>query len=272
MSAYTIVLSIAGSDSGGGAGIQGDIKTMSALGCFATTAITAITVQNTIGVQQVFPIPVGIVIAQVQAVLEDLKPMAIKIGMVYNSELLIALASLLRRYPDIPFVYDPVMVSTSGEKLFKDNSISVLRKTLLPLAYLLTPNLDEAGLLAEMKVNNVDAMKTAAQRILGYGGFAVLVKGGHLKGNSLYDVYLDRDGNQHTFQSEIVETTNTHGTGCSLSSAIACYLALGLPLFESISKARSYLRRAIIEGKGVETGKGHGPLNHFFSPEKLLKR
>lgn len=114
---------------------------MSALGCFATTAITAITVQNTIGVQQVFPIPVGIVIAQVQAVLEDLKPMAIKIGMVYNSELLIALASLLRKYPDIPFVYDPVMVSTSGEKLFKDNSISVLRKTLLPLAYLLTPNL-----------------------------------------------------------------------------------------------------------------------------------
>lgn len=272
MSSYTTVLSIAGSDSGGGAGIQGDIKTMSALGCFATTAITAITVQNTIGVQQVFPIPVGIVTAQVQAVLEDLKPMAIKIGMVYNSELLIALASLLRKYPDIPFVYDPVMVSTSGEKLFKDNSISVLRKTLLPLAYLLTPNLDEAGLLAEMKVNNVDKMKTAAQRILEYGGFAVLVKGGHLKGDSLYDVYIDRDGNQHTFQSEIVETTNTHGTGCSLSSAIACYLALGLPLFESISKARSYLRNAIIEGKGVETGKGHGPLNHFFSPEKLLKR
>ena len=272
MNAYTIVLSIAGSDSGGGAGIQGDIKTMSALGCFATTAITAVTVQNTIGVQQVFPIPVGIVIAQVQAVLEDLKPKAIKIGMVYNSEIAIALAYLLREYPDIPLVFDPVMDSTSGDKLFKDNSISVLRKTLLPISHLVTPNLDEASLFAEMPVVNVDDMKIAAQRILRCGCFAVLVKGGHLRDDSLYDVYLDRDGNQHTFQSEIVETLNTHGTGCSLSSAIASYLALGLPLLEAISKGKKYLTNAIGEGKGVKTGMGQGPLNHFFRPKKLLIR
>lgn len=272
MSNYTIVLSIAGSDSGGGAGIQGDLKTMSALGCFGTTAITAVTVQNTVGVQQVFPIPVDVVTAQVQAVLEDLKPRAIKIGMVYNSELAMALASLLQKYPEIPIVFDPVMVSTSGDKLFRDNSISVLRKTLLPMSHLLTPNLDEASVLAEMKIGNVDEMKIAAQKILRYGGFAVLVKGGHLKGVKLYDIYLDQDGNQYTFQSEVIETSNTHGTGCSLSSAIASYLALGMPLLDSICKARIYLRNAIIEGKDVKTGSGHGPLNHFFCPEKLLIR
>jgi hydroxymethylpyrimidine/phosphomethylpyrimidine kinase len=270
MSAYKIVLTIAGSDSGGGAGIQGDLKTMSALGCFATTAITAVTVQNTMGVQQVFPIPVAIVKAQVQAVLEDLKPKAIKIGMVYNSELALALASLLKEYPEIPVVFDPVMVSTSGDKLFKDTSIAVLRKTLLPISHLLTPNLDEASILAEMTIENVAEMKVAAGKILQCGSFAVLVKGGHLKGINLYDVYLDQAGNEFTFRSEVVQTQNTHGTGCSLSSAIASYLALGLPLLDSISKARIYLRNAIIEGKDVKTGHGHGPLNHFFDPEKLL--
>lgn len=270
MSAYTKVLSIAGSDSGGGAGIQGDLKTMSALGCYATTAITAVTVQNTVGVQQVYPIPVPMVIAQVQAVLEDLMPKAIKIGMVYNSELAIALAELLKSFPGIPIVFDPVMVSTSGDKLLKKNSISTLKKTLLPVSYILTPNLDEASLLAEMRIRDVEEMKIAALRILTYGGFSVLVKGGHLQGLDLYDVYVDRDGNQHTFQSKVVQTYNTHGTGCSLSSAIACYLAKGYPLLESISKARTYLNHAIIEGKDVKTGAGPGPLNHFFCPEKLL--
>ncbi|MFP5081782.1 bifunctional hydroxymethylpyrimidine kinase/phosphomethylpyrimidine kinase [Pedobacter sp. JCM 36344] len=268
-SVYSVVLSIAGSDSGGGAGIQGDLKTISALGCFATTAITAVTVQNTMGVTMIHPIPASIVSAQVEAVIEDMKPLAIKIGMVYSAELAHSLVCLLKRYPMIPVVCDPVMVATSGDRLMREDTISVLKEQLFPLAQLVTPNLDEAGILADMDIRNVKDMKLAAEKILLFGSNAVLIKGGHLKGEDLFDVYLNKNGDHNVFHSKAIKTNNTHGTGCSLSSAIASYLALGETMIDAISKARIYLQQAIAHGKDVKTGDGHGPLNHFFDPEKL---
>jgi hydroxymethylpyrimidine/phosphomethylpyrimidine kinase len=262
---YTVVLSIAGSDSGGGAGIQGDLKTISALGCFATTAITAITVQNTMGVKQIHPVPADIVAAQIEAVICDLKPKAIKIGMVYNSQIALSICSVLKKYPHIPVVFDPVMVASTGDKLIGDDMVSIIKTLLMPITYLLTPNLDEASLLAGMVVENVHQMEIAAKKILKCGSYAVLLKGGHLKGKNLYDVYLDRTGRHHIFQSEIIQTSNTHGTGCCLSSAIASYLALGEPMLEAVRKARTYLRAAIFYGKDLSAGEGTGPLNHFFN-------
>jgi len=268
-SVYTVVLSIAGSDSGGGAGIQGDLKTISALGCFGTTAITAVTVQNTMGVTAIYQIPADIVSAQVEAVIEDMKPSAIKIGMVYSAELGRSLVSILKRYPTIPVVCDPVMVATSGDRLMREDTISVLKEQLFPLAQLVTPNLDEAGILADMDIRNVKDMKLAAEKILLFGSDAVLIKGGHLKGEDLFDVYLNKNGDHHVFHSKAIKTNNTHGTGCSLSSAIASYWAVGETMIDAISKAKEYLQQAIAHGKDVKTGDGHGPLNHFFDPEKL---
>ena len=271
-SVYTVVLSIAGSDSGGGAGIQGDIKTISALGCYAATAITAITAQNTMGVTAIHAIPVEIVKAQVLAVIDDLKPAAIKIGMVYSADLASTLVSILKTYPDIPIIFDPVMVATSGSKLIQEDTIDVLKNELLPLTRMITPNLDEASILAEMDIRNVDDMKVAAKIINQYRGFAVLIKGGHLQGKDLYDIYLDQHGVIHQFHSELISTNNTHGTGCGLSSAIASQIALGESLIDSVYKAKSYIHKALLEGKDVKTGAGNGPLNHFYNPEKLYKK
>jgi hydroxymethylpyrimidine/phosphomethylpyrimidine kinase len=268
---YPVVLTIAGSDSGGGAGIQADLKTISALGCFGTTAITAVTIQNTLGVSGIHSIPGGIVKAQIKAVMDDLKPLAVKIGMVHSADLAIAIASVLRDYLDIPIIFDPVMVATSGQRLIEVDTIETLKKDLFPIAKIITPNLDEAAILAQMEVNTIDDMKKAAHRIMQYGCNAVLVKGGHLKGPDLCDVYLDKTGEQHIFRTSAIDTINTHGTGCSLSSAIASYMALGNDLIASISKSKAYIQQAIEHGKDVKTGQGHGPLNHFFDPQKLVK-
>lgn len=268
---YPVVLSIAGSDSGGGAGIQADLKTISALGCFATTAITAVTVQNTLGVSGIHPIPVAVVKAQIKVVMDDLKPAAIKIGMVHNADLAMGIAKTLSAYSTVPVIFDPVMVSTSGHRLIAKETVETMIKHLFPIAQLLTPNLDEAAILAEMEIKNLSDMKEAAQRIMQYGCNAVLVKGGHLKGRDLYDVYVDKNRQVRVYKSAAIPSMNTHGTGCSLSSAISSYIAQGNELQTAISNSKMYIQQAIAHGREVKTGDGQGPLNHFFDPQKLVK-
>jgi hydroxymethylpyrimidine/phosphomethylpyrimidine kinase len=262
---YPVVLSIAGSDSGGGAGIQADIKTISALGCYCTTVITAITAQNTLGVNNIYAIPSEIVNDQITAVINDIPPSAIKIGMIYLKESAEIIASVLKQYREIPVIFDPVMVATSGTNLMNNDCLSVFKELLFPLTTLLTPNLDEAGLIAGIKVNNLADMHTSASHIIDLGCNALLIKGGHLQGDDLYDVYLDRDGRQQVFKSKAIQSNNTHGTGCTLSSAIASYIALGDDLMLAIEKGKDYVHQAIEHGKGIKIGKGIGPLNHFFS-------
>ena len=266
---YPSVITIAGSDSGGGAGIQADLKTFSALGCYGTSAITAITVQNTLGVTGIHQVPAAIVSAQIKSVMDDIAPDAIKIGMVHSAALAAEIADTLKEYPGTPIIFDPVMVATSGDHLIEGNTLATLKTTLFPMATLLTPNLDEAGLLVGRKINSLHEMQVAALEILETGSFAVLVKGGHLKGEKVYDVYADQDGREKTFESVYINSENVHGTGCTLSSAIAAFIALGEELEEAVTKGREYVFNAILEGKNVATGKGHGPLNHFFNPQKL---
>ncbi|WP_411273109.1 bifunctional hydroxymethylpyrimidine kinase/phosphomethylpyrimidine kinase [Daejeonella sp.] len=268
---YTAVLSIAGSDSGGGAGIQADLKTFSALGCYGTSAITAVTIQNSLGVTGIHRIPADIVQGQIKVVMDDIKPAAIKIGMVHSPELAVAIAAILNAYPQIPVIFDPVMVSTSGYRLIESNTIATLQKELFPIASLVTPNLDEAEILAAMKISTVGDMKEAASRMTQSGCNAVLIKGGHLKGTDLFDVYLDKNGIEKIFSSVAIETQNTHGTGCTLSSAIAAFIGLGNDLGTAIEKAKLYVQQAIISGLDVKTGEGHGPLNHFFDSQNLIK-
>lgn len=269
---YPSVLTIAGSDSGGGAGIQADLKTFSAFGCFGTSAITAITVQNTCGVSGIHSIPPAIVQGQIKAVMDDIKPSAIKIGMVHSLELAHAIAETLLAYPRVPIVLDPVMVATSGDKLIEDDTIATLTGKLFPLAEIVTPNLDEAQILSGMRIHNLADMQQAARLILETGCRSVLLKGGHLKGARLYDVYLHQNGDQEVFESTAIDTRNTHGTGCTLSSAIAAALALGNELQEAVGIAKEYIHEAIEQGKDVKTGEGHGPLNHFYNPQKLQKQ
>ncbi len=268
---YPAVLTIAGSDSGGGAGIQADLKTFSALGCFGTSAITAITVQNTCGVSGIHSIPPAIVQEQIRAVMDDIKPSSIKIGMVHSTELAQAIAEVLRNYAHVPIVLDPVMVATSGDKLIEDNTISALTKELLPLAEVVTPNLDEAQILAGMRIHSPEEMKIAAGKILESGCKSVLLKGGHLQGPRLYDVFLDQTGTEYVFEAPAIKSHNTHGTGCTLSSAIAAFLAQGQTMASALKNAKDYIHQAIESGKDVKTGEGHGPLNHFFNPMKLQK-
>lgn len=266
---YSSVLTIAGSDSGGGAGIQADLKTFSALGCFGTSAITAITVQNTMGVTGIHSIPPTIVQGQVKAVMDDIAPSAIKIGMVHSSELALAISETLKAYKNTPMVFDPVMVATSGDKLIKDDTVAILKTVLFPLMTLITPNLDEAEILVQQKITTVEEMLDAAKSLLKTGCSAVLLKGGHLKGEKLYDVYVNQQGEEKVFESDYINSENVHGTGCTLSSAIAAYLSMSYTLADAIAKAREYIHQAILHGQPVKTGHGHGPLNHFFNPQKL---
>ena len=268
---YPVVLSIAGSDSSGGAGIQADLKTISALGCYGTTAITAITVQNTLGVSDIYPIPAEFVKAQIRAVMDDLKPVTIKIGMVHSAELARAIAEALSDYPGVPVIFDPVMAATSGDLLIEDDTVATLKNLFFRLTEIVTPNLDEASILAGMEVKTIGDMKEAALRIMQYGCNAVLIKGSHLKGPDLFDVYLNKDGDEQIFRAAAIDSMNTHGTGCSLSSAIASFMALGNDLNTSIAKSKIYIQMAIEHGKDVKTGDGNGPLNHFFDPQKLVK-
>jgi hydroxymethylpyrimidine/phosphomethylpyrimidine kinase len=269
---YPSVLTIAGSDSGGGAGIQADIKTISALGCFAASAITAVTVQNTLGVTNIHSIPAEIVRDQIKAVMEDIAPDVIKLGMVHTKELAIIVAETLRHYPEVPVIFDPVMVAASGDVLIEEETIAVLKHHLFPLMAVVTPNLHEATILSEMAIRNETDMKIAAQRILKTTCQAVLLKGGHLKGgNKVYDLYVDQIGTEVILEAGYVETPNVHGTGCTLSAAIAAFRALNYTLDVAVKLAHTYTNGAIKQGADVKTGKGKGPLNHFYDPQKLTK-
>ena len=271
---YRCALTIAGSDSVGGAGIQADIKTMSALGVYAASAITAVTVQNTQGVYGIEAIRPEIVGGQISAVMDDIHPTAVKIGMVNDAGTIHAIAKTLGRYKDVAVIIDPVMVSTSGCRLMQEDALQVFRTELMPLASLLTPNVPEAEILSGIKIETVDDMDRAANKIcreaarciVEKGCRAALVKGGHLDGNTKTDI-LYADGQRvETFEAQTVETRNTHGTGCTLSSAITAHLALGHTMADAIRQAKTYLYKALEAGKDVEIGRGHGPVNHFFNP------
>ena len=271
---YYTAMTIAGSDSCGGAGIQADIKTMSALGVYATSAITAITVQNTKGVYGIQKVDSEIVKGQIEAVMDDIHPDAIKIGMVNDTDTIQAIAETLAKYKGKYeyLVIDPVMVSTSGCRLMQEDALDVFISKLLPLATLLTPNIPEAEILAGIKINSKEDILAAGSSICQLGCKHVLIKGGHSNGDEKID-YLFNEGKLATSYRGIkVDTRNTHGTGCTLSSAITSYLAREFDMNTAIAMAKTYLSGAILAGKGVEIGEGHGPVNHFYEPKSLFIR
>ena len=268
---YNTVLTIAGSDSGGGAGIQADIKTISAMGCYAASAITAITVQNTLGVQAVHPVPLDILRGQIDAVLSDIGADAIKIGMLHSSEVVNLVAEMIEKYQIRNIVLDPVMVSTSGHRLIEEDAVEVIKTRLMPLARVITPNVPEAEILAGCKIAGEDEFEAIARRLSDNGNVSVLMKAGHLSGDSLVDYFYNAEDDTITrLQSKRVQTKNTHGTGCTLSSAFAASLAKGENLTDAAISAKRYIEQAIISGAEYEIGKGHGPVNHGFDPVKML--
>ena len=263
---YARVLTIAGSDSGGGAGIQADLKTFAALGCYGMTAITALTAQNTVGVQGIHAVPPAFLRSQLQSVVEDIGVDAVKIGMLHEPGVVEVVAWAIQHYQLQRVVLDPVMVATSGDRLIADATVRVLVDQLFPLATVITPNLDEASLLLGRPIAAVSDLSGAAQALLSQGARAVLLKGGHLPGDQVVDV-LARPGHvDMVLSSARMASRNTHGTGCTLSSAIAAHLALGEPLEPAVRAARQYILGAIQAGAGVQVGHGHGPLNHGYSP------
>ena len=268
---YPIVLSIAGSDSSGGAGIQADLKTFSALGVYGATAITAITAQNTRGVHAQCPIPPEMVYDQITAVIEDLHPSFVKIGMLSNAGIVLAVAEALSKY-SLSIVLDPVMVSSSGHRLLSVEAQDIVKQKLLPMAMLITPNLPEMGALTGLPLSTYGEKEKAAKHLLDSGAKAILLKGGHEEGSVKTDILFTSspDGIQSSlFSSESIPTRNIHGTGCTLSSAITAYLAKGLSMAEAIAAAKNYISEAIRAGADIETGQGFGPVNHGFNPLKM---
>ena len=259
-SALPIALTIAGSDSGGGAGIQADLKTFHAFGVFGTTAITAITAQNTLGVQAIHPIPIEIVRAQIESISVDLRPRGIKTGMLATGELVRAVADSIRVHELGNYVMDPVMVATSGDRLLAKDAEAALVTELLPLASLVTPNLHEARILTKLPVDSVSDMRAAAEALVEMGAGAALVKGGHLEDGEVVDLFWDGT-RELTWNRTRLDTAHTHGTGCTLSAAAAAGLAQGLPLPEAVDQAVDFVARAIGTAPGL--GQGHGPVNHF---------
>ena len=274
---YPIVLSIAGSDSSGGAGIQADLKTFSALGVYGATAITAITAQNTQGVNSQFALPPQMVYEQITAVIDDLNLSVVKIGMLSNVEIVNAVADALSNY-DVKIVLDPVIVSTSGHRLLSVEAQDVIKERLLPMCEIVTPNIPEMETLANMTVSTYEEKEKAANHLLSLGAKSVLLKGGHEEGEIKKD-YLFFNGQQSTvngqqslsFVSETILTKNVHGTGCTLSSAIAAFMARGLVLEDAVREAKIYVTEAIRAGADVKIGHGFGPVNHFFNPKPLIK-
>lgn len=269
---YPRVLSIAGSDSGGGAGIQADLKTFAALGCFGMTAITALTAQNTCGVRAIHPVPPDMLRAQIDAVLEDIGADAVKVGMLHSPEIVHTVAQAIDRHQLTRVVFDPVMVATSGAKLIDALAIAVLVAELFSRAALITPNLDEATLLVGRPLTSAQDMAQAASELLARGARAVLLKGGHLAGDVVTDLLLQSGCEPLWMQAPRIATANTHGTGCTLSSAIAAHLALGAPLIDAVQQARAFVRQALQAGASVKTGQGEGPLNHGFAPLPMQLR
>jgi hydroxymethylpyrimidine/phosphomethylpyrimidine kinase len=259
-----IVLAIAGSDSGGGAGIQADIKTITMLGAYAATAITALTAQDTLGVHAIHRVPPDFVARQIAVVLDDIGADAVKTGMLGDVATIEAVADALTRHaPGVPLVVDPVMVAKGGASLLRDDAVAALTRLLLPMASLVTPNLPEAEVLSGLVIQDLDAMRRAAAALLGLGVPAVLLKGGHLPGDEVVDLLVTADGCE-AFAAPRIVSRHTHGTGCTLASAIATGLAQGMTLRDAVLRARAYVRAAIATAPGI--GQGHGPLNHWVAP------
>ena len=263
---YVRVLTIAGSDSGGGAGIQADLKTFAALGCYGMTAITALTAQNTQGVQAIHAVPAEFLQAQLASVLDDIGVDAVKIGMLHTPEVVRTVAWAIDHYGLQRVVLDPVMVATSGDRLIAEETVDVLVRELFPRCTVVTPNLDEAALLIGHPIEGAHALEDAGRSLLALGARAALVKGGHLAGDEVVDLLVQPDAPSLRLASQRIPSRNVHGTGCTLSSAIAAHLAQGLPLDAAVQRARAYILRAIAEGAQVQTGHGHGPLNHGHAP------
>ena len=258
-----IALTIAGSDSSGGAGIQADLKTFSALGVYGASVITALTAQNTEGVEAVLVVPPDFVARQIKVVARDLKIGAVKIGMLATAEVIEAVAGALEALPGVPVVLDPVMVAASGDALLDEDAIETLRSILVPRATLITPNLPEAAkLLGESEAKNEREMVAQAVALRHLGAKAVLIKGGHADGAKAIDVLVD-EGGELRLEAPRVETGNTHGTGCTLSSAIAAELAKGAPLRDAARTAKAYVTAAIAAADRLHIGKGRGPVHHF---------
>jgi malonyl CoA-acyl carrier protein transacylase len=276
MERHPVILSIAGSDCSGGAGIQADIKTISALGGYAASAITAITVQNTLGVRAVQSISPDMVRGQIEAVMDDLQPVAIKIGMINDIQIVRVISDCLQKYSPAYVVYDPVMVSTSGRKLMTDEAIEEIKKELLPLVTLITPNIDEAKVLTGKSIHNIQDMQAAAKMLTDDYQTNILLKGGHLEGDNMCDLLHTSEFIYHIYEEKKIESHNLHGTGCTLSSAIATYLAKGYPMRESIQHAKtSHYRRKRIEYRPWQRPfmafSGHRCTNVYFLCGCIIK-
>jgi hydroxymethylpyrimidine/phosphomethylpyrimidine kinase len=266
MKKYYRVLTIAGSDSGGGAGIQADLKTFSANGCYGMSVITALTAQNTTEVSGIFPVPPEFAARQIDAVMTDIGTDAVKIGMLHSPDLIAVVAQRLEYYRVKNIVVDPVMVSKSGASLLRDDAVEALKTKLLPLAAVVTPNLPEAAVLLGRPVERAEEMIEACRDIASLGPRAVLLKGGHLAGEKSPDLLYAEDGKLRlTLEGERISTCNTHGTGCTLSSAIAAGLARGLGVEAAVRAAKDYISAAIRAGAGYKLGNGHGPVHHYYA-------
>lgn len=262
---YKKALTIAGSDSGGGAGIQADLKAFAANGVYGMSAITAITAQNTEGVRDIHPVPVEIIESQIAAVMEDIGVDAVKIGMLHSSGVIKTVLHSLKKYQAENVVLDPVMVSTSGDKLLQDEAIETLIKELLPVATVITPNIPEAEIILGKKIHTREDFKKAARELSKTGAQSVLLKSGHFRGGELSDVfYISSRDELIELPFQRIDTKNNHGTGCTLSSAVAAWLAHGYALKEAIQKGLEYTHQAIFEGSTYKLGNGHGPVHHFY--------
>lgn len=273
MKSYFRALTIAGSDSGGGAGIQADLKTFSALGCFGMSAITALTAQNTRVVTGIFPVPPEFIGQQIDAVMADIGTDAVKIGMLHSPQVIEVVAQKLVQWKCPNIVLDPVMVSKSGDNLLKRDAVNALKTILIPKAFIITPNLPEASVLLGRNVETLKDMETAARDLADIGCANVLLKGGHLvHGGSCDLLYQQKTDTLTTLPGERIDTQNSHGTGCSLSSAVCANLARGVGLKTAVRNAKAYISGALKAGAGYTTGKGHGPVNHFYAlwPEPML--
>ncbi|EGQ24737.1 phosphomethylpyrimidine kinase [Sporosarcina newyorkensis 2681] len=257
-----VALTIAGSDSGGGAGIQADLKTFQELGIFGTSALTAITAQNTQGVHGVHPAPVEVVVAQVRAVLDDFDVKACKTGMLFSTEIITAIASLLKEYPPIPLVIDPVMIAKGGQALLQQEAVQAMKENLIPFATIITPNIPEAEVLTGMKIITDEDIQKAAQILIGLGARAVIIKGGHRNDVlEAKDYYADREGQSFTMTTPWVQTKDTHGTGCTFAAALTGFIAKGYSLSDAVAEAKQFIQAAIEDG--LRLGSGHGPTNHW---------
>lgn len=257
-------LSIAGFDGSGGAGIQADLKTFSALGCYGMTVLTALPVQNTCGVKSCYDIPTSVILEQLHAIFEDIRPDAIKIGMLFSHDIIMTVANFLKQYAlNIPLVLDPVMVAKSGHALLKPDAIEALKSELIPLSTVITPNLPEAEALLNKPIPTETSMEEAALQLLGLGAQYVYLKGGHLTSEHANDYVISQQAPPLWLTSPRVNTRNTHGTGCTLSAAITALLAKGITPKEAFIEAKNYLHQALIAAQEQTIGKGHGPVHHF---------